>query len=285
MNLRFLGTSAATGFPNPHCRCENCVAARKAGGKSIRRMSSAMIDDDLVIDLGPDVSAACLDQRIDLADVRWVLQSHPHADHLLPMHAVARGANWAAKNAEDLTWYLSQPAIDLITSGNRRALHSLNVVIDQPEVDAHVHLATIAPWQELRFGPYRVLTIAANHDDSVQAMLFAIEKDGRQFLYGTDTTSLPAETWPEVAALGWTFDVVVFDHNDGFARAASATHMGSGAVLHEVATMRELGIFHECTRLIGTHIAHHSNSTHDVASARAQELGYEIAYDGMIVAV
>ena len=102
MRLQFLGTSASGGFPNPHCRCENCQAAREAGGKSIRMMCSVMIDGELLIDLGPDLSGACLRFGVDLGDLRWVLQTHDHGDHLLPLHATMRAANWAARNAEPL---------------------------------------------------------------------------------------------------------------------------------------------------------------------------------------
>lgn len=284
MKLRFLGTSAAGGFPNPHCRCENCQAAREAGGTSIRMMGSALIDDDLLIDLGPDVSASCLRFGIDLASVRWVLQTHTHGDHLLALHATARAANWAAKNAEPLTWYVNPEAVAEILHGNAKSLHKLSMAIDEDD-PASLTLRTIGVWQELAFGPYRVLTIPSNHSSAPNPMLFAIEKAGRRLLFASDTSCLPETVWPEVQARGWSFDVVIFDHNDGFTRSHSATHMGSQAVLSEFARMSELGLVDEATRLYGTHIAHHSNSIHEVEDARAQELGYRIAHDGLIVEV
>lgn len=283
MKLRFLGTSAATGFPNAHCRCENCVAARAQGGKSIRRMSSAMIDDDLLIDLGPDVDSACRDQGIDLADVEWVLQTHPHLDHLSPIHAVGRAASWAAKNAKQLEWFGAQKTVDLIIGLLGKSAPKVDLTVNEPDSAAKLKLTSIAPWHEYTVGPYRVQTIASNHDPHVDPMIFAIEKNGRRLLYGTDTTTLPDDTWPRMAELGWMFDVVVFDHNDGFARDVSLTHMGSGGVMREIGVMRELGVVIDSTRLFGTHIAHHSNSTHDVEQARAQALGYDIAYDGLII--
>lgn len=285
MKLRFLGTSAAGGFPNPHCRCENCVAARESGGKSIRMMCSAMIDDVLLIDLGPDVNAACLRFDFDLADIEWVLQTHPHADHLLPIHAVARAASWAAKNAKPLEWFGTKQTVDTIVNGLGKAARKMNMVVDDATTPVPLRLTTVQPWQEIAFGNYRVQTIAANHDPSVDPMLFAIEESGRRLLWGSDTTSLPADTWPRIAALGWTFDVVVFDHNDGFTRDVSPTHMGSEGGLREMARMRELGIVNDDTRFIGTHIAHHSNSIHEVEDAKAQELGYRIAYDGLVVEI
>ena len=284
MKLRFLGTSAAGGYPNPHCRCENCVAAREAGGKSIRMMCSAIIDDDLLIDLGPDISGACLRFGIDLANLRWVLQTHSHGDHLLALHASARAASWAAKNARPLEWFLNQAAIDVIVDGNSKSLPKMSMVIND-DAPAELTLSNIEPWQELDLGPYRVLAIPANHASAPDPKIFAIQKNGRTLLYGSDTSSLPGDVWPRVADLGWKFDVVIFDHNDGFMRDASATHMGSNAALAEFARMRSLGIVNDDTRLFGTHIAHHSNGTHEAESERAQSLGYDIAYDGLILEI
>lgn len=282
MKIQFLGTSAAGGFPNPHCRCENCVAARAAGGTSIRGMCSAIIDDELQIDLGPDVSAACMRFGLDLGGIQWVLQTHSHGDHLLPLHATARAATWAARNVPPVTWFANSHSIQTILDGNLKSMQKLEMVVDSDE-PAKLTLRTIDPWQEWTFGPYRVLSIPANHASAVNPMLFAIQKGDRSMLYGSDTSALPEEIWPRVAEYGWRFDLVVFDHNDGFAAPHSPTHMGSGAVLNEYARMRSLGLVHDATRLVGTHIAHHSNSTHDVESARAQALGYDIAHDGLII--
>lgn len=282
MKLRFLGTSAAGGYPNPHCRCENCEAAREMGGASIRMMCSAMIDDDLLIDLGPDISGACLRFGIDLASVRWVLQTHSHGDHLLALHASARAASWAAKNAQPVEWFLNRPSVDVILEGNSKSLPKMSMSIDD-DAPAKLRLTTVDPWQDLQLGPYRVLTIPANHASAPNPMLFAIQKAGRSVLYGSDTSALPDDVWPRVAERGWKFDVVIFDHNDGFTRDKSATHMGSKAALTEFERMRSVGMVNHETRLLGTHISHHSNGTHDVESARAQALGYDIAYDGLVV--
>ncbi|MGH2398786.1 MAG: MBL fold metallo-hydrolase, partial [bacterium] len=58
MRVTFLGTAAAEGYPNPFCGCENCRAARRAGGRSLRKRAAALINDDLLLDLGPDLISA-----------------------------------------------------------------------------------------------------------------------------------------------------------------------------------------------------------------------------------
>lgn len=244
-----------------------------------------MIDDDLVIDFGPDLDSASRDFGIVLADVRWVLQTHPHADHILPLHAVARGVSWGAEGAKPLEWFGAQSSIDTIVNGIGKSAPKMDMAVNDSAPVVKLRLTTIHSWQEITFGSYRVQTIAANHDPDVDPMLFAIEKNGRRLLWASDTTRLPEETWPRIAELGWKFDVVVFDHNDGFTRPSSPTHMGSDAAIAEFTHLKSLGIATEETRLFGTHIAHHSNSTHEVESARARALGYDIAFDGLVVEV
>ncbi len=85
MLLTFLGTGSAEGYPNAFCRCGNCERARTLGGRSLRKRSSALINDDLLIDFGPDIMTASFMHSRSLASVRYCLQTHSHADHLDPL--------------------------------------------------------------------------------------------------------------------------------------------------------------------------------------------------------
>jgi hypothetical protein len=82
MFITFLGTAAANAFPEAFCNCRNCAQARMSGGRSLRKRSAAVINDDLLIDLGPDIMAASQIHLRPLHQVRYCLQTHPHADHL-----------------------------------------------------------------------------------------------------------------------------------------------------------------------------------------------------------
>jgi phosphoribosyl 1,2-cyclic phosphate phosphodiesterase len=285
MKIRFLGTSAAGGFPNPHCRCENCVAARDEGGKSIRFQSSALINDDLLIDLGPDLAGAAIRQGIDLSRVAWTLQTHPHEDHLLPLHAVSRGAVWAAQNAVPMRWLGSKQTLERIDAGLKKSRRDLEVIPLDVDVSGKLAYTEIRQWESFSLGPYRIQTVAANHDDSVSPMLFAIEREGRRLFYGTDTTTLPDDTWPRLVELDWAFDVVVLDCNFGFVQGTGPTHLGTEGLLSEVEMMRQLGLVSDSTRIVGTHIAHHSYGAHSVESARVKEFGFELAWDGLVIEV
>jgi phosphoribosyl 1,2-cyclic phosphodiesterase len=82
MRITFLGTAASEGFPDPFCRCAGCEDARREGGRSLRLHAAALVNDDLLIDLGPALTAAAMKLGIDLAGIRYALQTHAHGDHL-----------------------------------------------------------------------------------------------------------------------------------------------------------------------------------------------------------
>lgn len=282
MEFRFLGTASASGFPNPHCVCERCQAARQRGGKSIRRQASAMINDDLLIDLGPDIAWACADQDIHLANVRWILQTHIHHDHISPVHILWRTLPRAARGTQPTQWFGSRQMLAAITSKLGVSALVADVEVGEP---TGLHQMTLTPkrrWEAFTAGPYRVLTIASTHDDTIDSWLLAIERDGCRVLYATDTAPLPEGTWARVREAGWPrFDLVVLDHNEGFETFASTTHMGSGAVRQEMERLREAGLLSSETQVYATHFAHHSCGTHEEMQALAAPYGYQIAWDGL----
>ena len=59
MKIKVLGTAAATSMPLGFCNCDICKKARQNAGKDIRKRSSIIINDEMLIDLGPDSISAC----------------------------------------------------------------------------------------------------------------------------------------------------------------------------------------------------------------------------------
>ena len=84
MRIRVLGSAAAEGWPALFCECEGCRKARANGGKDLRRRTAYLIDDDTLVDIGPDVYSATLEYGIDSSKFRRLLITHSHTDHLTP---------------------------------------------------------------------------------------------------------------------------------------------------------------------------------------------------------
>lgn len=58
MQITFLGTGAASAVPLPFCTCSLCQTARRLGAKELRARSALLVNDDLMIDFGPDAVPA-----------------------------------------------------------------------------------------------------------------------------------------------------------------------------------------------------------------------------------
>src|SRR5512136_2933531 len=82
MRVQFLGTGAAEAVPGLFCNCPTCQRVRELGGRNVRCRSSVLINDDLLIDYGPDTSAQATRFRLDLTCVRDIVFTHSHLDHL-----------------------------------------------------------------------------------------------------------------------------------------------------------------------------------------------------------
>lgn len=82
MKLRYIGTGAAEGFPGMFCQCDACVRARKTGGKNIKTRSCAILNDQVLIDLSPDIYTQSLKLGIELWKIKHLIVTHTHQDHL-----------------------------------------------------------------------------------------------------------------------------------------------------------------------------------------------------------
>ena len=98
MKLTFLGTSAAEGVPSLYCDCETCEKTRILKGKNIRKRSSLLVNDDLIIDMGPDLYAACSKNNIALNKVEYALITHCHFDHFYPENIEVRYRRYQLKH-------------------------------------------------------------------------------------------------------------------------------------------------------------------------------------------
>ncbi|MEZ4622640.1 MAG: MBL fold metallo-hydrolase [Caldilineaceae bacterium] len=207
MNLTFLGTSASEGFPNAFCDCENCTAAREAGGPSLRKRSSALINRDLLIDLGPDLMAAAQQHGVSLAQIDYCLQTHEHEDHLDPSHFGSRSAFCGVHGNPRLHWYASQGAVAKAASGLTRDLLDAEML---EKLNLTIH--EVAPFQRFAVGSYEVLSVKANHAAPLMTMLYVISQGERTLFYGTDTSEMSGQLgrrWlPMAARSTWSCSII-----------------------------------------------------------------------------
>ncbi len=284
MILTFLGTAAANAFPEAFCKCTNCQQARLLGGPSLRKRSAALVNDDLLIDLGPDIMTATHMHGCSLTNVRYCLQTHPHADHLDLSHLLSRSPGYGVVGAPCLNFYASPETLQRADQTFQRDLagHSLLA----PEAEKYLNLKThqVEPLQPFTVGGYRVIAFPANHAPTMGAMLYSIETDGRSIFYGTDTAPLLEATWQAFHQHKMRFDVVILDHTYGPNQPGS-DHLSAHQVIEHVTRMRDEGLLTLKARAFATHIAHEGNPPHPELAEFAKQYGYEIAHDGLILEI
>ena len=282
MNITFLGTSAANAYPLAACRCPNCERARELGGPSLRRRSSVLISDDLLIDLGPDIITGSFLAGCSLANLHYCLQTHSHADHLDPSHFEPRTAEWAVVGVPRLHFYASAATARTVAAHYQGFYDPVNLLDREVSERLNLEIHQIEALQSFAFGSYRVTAFPANHDPAVEPLLYAVEGRGRSIFYGVDTARLPEETWQALHDYALRFDVVILDHTYGPGLPGS-DHLSADQFIEHVARMRDENLLSDGARLLATHISHEGNPVHPELSDFAAGHGYEIAYDGLTI--
>lgn len=282
MKLTFLGTAAANAYPEAFCQCDNCARARVLGGASLRKRSAALINEDLLIDLGPDIMTASNLHGRPLTGVRYCLQTHAHADHLDTSHFLSRSPDYGVVGAPRLHFYASPGTLRWAARLLERDCAPAGFL--DPEVGERLNLAThpIEAMQSVDIGRYRVTAFPANHDPVVEPLLYAVEVDGTCVFYGTDTAELPEETWQGFHQHRLQFDVVILDHTFGPDKSGES-HLSAKQFIEHMARLREEGRLSENARVFATHIAHDANPAHTDLARFAAQHGYEVAYDGLTI--
>lgn len=282
MKITFLGTSAANAYPEAFCKCDNCVRARSFGGPSLRKRSSILINDDLLVDLGPDIMAASLMHEVSLVNVRYCLQTHPHADHLDLSHLNSRSPGYGVTGAPCLDFYASRETLEKANETYMRDLGDTSLYDYKTERRLNLKIHHIEPFESFTCGIYRITPFPANHASGTGALLYAIESNGSIVFYGTDTAAFPTQTWQAFTRLEMRFDMVILDHTYGPQQPGS-DHLSARDVIEHAGRMRREGFLKPGARVFATHIAHEGNPPHPELEAFAAKNGYEVASDGLIL--
>ena len=282
MKLTFLGTSAANAYPEAFCRCKNCERARLLGGPILRKRSSLLVNDDLLIDLGPDIMTAAQIHAHPLTGLRYCLQTHAHADHLDTSHFLSRSPGYGVVGAPRLNFYASPATLQLAAQLLEKDC-SPGSFLD-PEIDdlLNLEIYSIEPFQSFAAGPYRVTAFPANHDPTTQPLLYAVQSEGRTIFYGTDTAALSEETWQGFHHFKLRFDLVILDHTYGPDEPVS-DHLSAHQLIEHLARLKAEHLLTENGHIFATHIAHEGNPPHPELIDFAKQHGYEVAYDGLTV--
>lgn len=276
MKITFLGTGAI-GYPFAFCNCENCTNARKYKGKSLRKKSSILINDDLIIDLTTDTQIAMTMYDKNLGKIKYLLQTHSHHDHFDPNLLTSR-----------LTYITDKKQKLLEIIAHKKCLEVMNKKIYNEEktgllteVEQQKLLVKITPineGEERTIGNYKVKAIQSNHDENEGSLLYLVKSENKIIFYATDTSILTEKSLKTLEKE--KIDIVIMDHNFGNVSYYNS-HLNEKLFIEQINKLKELNIINEKTLIYGTHISHEGNPYHEIAEKKAISNGYHIAYDGL----
>jgi phosphoribosyl 1,2-cyclic phosphate phosphodiesterase len=262
--------------------CEYCILARQLGGKNTRKRSSVIINNDLLIDMGPDLTSASFLYGKPITELRYCLQTHPHSDHFDASHLATRLPQYFGVNTPPLKIYASNATLSRMSAlvANEGGVSGL--FDPQVQRDMNLEIVPVREFQSFHAGPYAVTAFPTDHDPSVGSLLYSVTENGFTIFYGTDTDTLSEETWQRFNEKRLRFDVVILDHTYG-SRVEKTGHLNAERFAEHVGRFHEEGLLTGDARILATHISHEGNPPHDELCKLASSHGYEIAYDGLVV--
>lgn len=275
MELQYLGTAAAEGWPALFCSCEICKRARKVGGKELRTRTQALLDQTILIDFPPDTYAHALRDALQLGEIGHLLITHSHMDHFFPTELIHRHEHFG-HGARGMLHVYGNEAVE-------KAFYDA-VLIDRFRVhplDEAVRFVKVEPFADFTADGYHIIPVAADHDPREVCLIYIIEKDGACMLYGHDTgLDLSGEAWECI--FSHQYDLISLDATMG-KKQIPGYHMGLADDLTFIRLLEERGCVDSNTVKVVSHFSHNGEMTHEQLEAFAQAHGLIAAYDGMRV--
>lgn len=287
MKLTYLGTGAAEGIPAMFCNCRLCRKAKTLGGKNIRSRSQALINNDLLIDFGPDVFWHVCRYGLDLANIQSLLITHAHEDHYTPSELCYRKKPFSYlcgdKEADNfdfpsLNIYLSQGSFDYEGVRFQQEEELLN---GKAPMTYHI----VHAFETFTTGRYTVTPLPANHAPGFDAMIYLLSDGVSTLLYAHDTGLFPQETLDYFAEKKPRLDFISLDctgmaspHNTG-----GGKHMNLERNKATREALQSYGCAHDGTVWCCNHFSHNGKSTHEELVEIMGREGFLVSYDGMVI--
>ncbi len=275
MEIQYLGTAAAEGWPALFCDCEICRKARELGGKDLRTRTQAIIDGTLLIDFPPDTYTHALTYSLRLGQIQHLLITHSHMDHFFPVELIHRHEHFG-HNAKGMLHVYGNEAVE-------KAFYDA-VLIDRFKVhplDDSVKFIRLKPFEDFMAEGYHIIPVPADHDKRETCLIYIIEKDGSCLLYGHDTgLNLSKEAWNCI--FSHKYQLISMDATMG-KKKTDGYHMGLPNDVEFARLLEEKGCIGPDTVRVINHFSHNGEMIHADLERFAGQHGMIAAYDGMKV--
>lgn len=280
MKVTMLGT-AAIGYPLAFCNCDNCNDARNHKGKSLRKRASILINDDLIIDLGPDSQSAMMQYDKNMGNIKYLLQTHIHTDHYDEGLLCTRIPYMAMKNHNKLEIFAHPICLDIM-SNRVNQFEKADLISEEGSNKLNVHSNSVNSGDIFEFGNYKVKAIETMHDVKYGSLLYVVQEEDKTLFYATDTPELTENAIERLK--DYKLDCIIMDHTFGNVDY-SFSHLNESLFIKQLEKLKIHNIIGEDTLIFGTHISHDGMPYHELTEEAAIKNGYHIAYDGMEIEI
>ena len=273
MRLTFLGTAAAEGYPATFCACENCMAARRAGGRNLRVRSSVLVDGAVLIDLPPDLLARSVMCGVNLNSVKILLITHSHPDHFYYEELRLRRWPFVVSEVNALRVYGNEYVVKVLRRHFRGKLRALRM-----------RLRALKPFEKVEAGGYVIEAVKAVHQtvEEEQPLNYVISRGNKSVLYASDTGPYPEEVLEFLAV--HRFDAVVLESTMcGLPQERYRFHTSFETAIRLKRWMEDNGVLRRGGLFILTHFSHVSCPLHEEIEEAMKPYGIVPAYDCMNV--
>lgn len=289
MEFTFLGTSAAEQYPGIWCECDYCKKARELGGRNIRHTSSAHFAENCLIDFPPEVFSQARKYGIDLLRSKLLLVTHSHEDHFYPQLLYWRyrpedGA--VLEEAEILRrgYSRQQELPTLHIFGNLCVYETLVGALQGKEnrmQDFAMDFTIVEPYKEYECENVRFTPMTASHPDknNQKGLIYAVETQGKRFLYASDSGAYSEETKACIAK--YRYDAIIMEQTRGYAEELSGNHMFWEAAMEAKKFFDEAGVWKNEPRIYWTHMSPHRTPPQEELEQILKNTPITPAYDGL----
>ncbi len=284
--MQFLGTAAADVLPGPLCDCPICQDARRDPQHG-RLRSMFLLDDENLIDCGPDFAAAVMRHGLSLSGLKNIFLTHTHEDHFCASNAALLRMS-RTRSDIPIDFYLSEMAFASIMKKAEFYSREFNTEESIRALsEGSLRLHPVKAGETYLAGGYEVLPVNTTHRASPTetAINYLFKKDGHSILYACDTGYYIPESIQLLE--GSRLDILVMEGTWGNRTDKSTTsHLNAYAFVDQLEIFRKHNIIRDDTKVFCTHINHKHDLNHDAYQEWFREhtdYNVQVAYDGLQV--
>ncbi|MCI5745185.1 MAG: MBL fold metallo-hydrolase [Erysipelotrichaceae bacterium] len=272
MKIKFLGTAAAEGIPALFCQCDVCLNAIKNKGKEIRSRCQALIDDQLLIDFGPDTYYHMIKNKVRLDNISHVLITHNHSDHFYSNELIFRRKGYASKVIKE----------KFHVYGDESAYNeTIRVINSEENLDEYVQAIHVEAFKSFNINDYKITPLRANHDVNSSPLIYLIEKEDKSILYAHDTGYFFKQTWDYLASLKKPLSLISLDCTAGLLTNWMDHHLSFDSFMKIIEKMKDEKIIDENTVIVANHFSHNGHATYAKMTKEAKKHNVIVSYDGL----